>query len=366
LIAVILATLVAVEGVLRFWAYVSPEFAGRLKQFDLLAVQIEPMGQFAYRQRPNAVFHYRNGTVATSNRLGYRGPLVALPKPRGAVRVILVGGSATHGYGVNDGDTIDAHMRRLFATHSSSFEVVNLACDGYDSYQNYERIRSDGLRFEPDLIILNSGINDVRNSRFTDLEDPDPRTLLWRTVIESLREQEARGRPTLRTVLKHHIYLWCFASLVRWSFRTGPVEEPSAKPTEPNWGVLDYFERNLRRTAALAAERSAALLLSTEPSGIPSNCPADAVSPRDYWIGNAGVTQEVRNRLAAVTRSVAAKLHQQGQRIASVSLDLAPGMFMDDAHLTPAGNQAVAANFVAATLAILGTRAGSDVPNTPR
>ena len=59
-------------------------------------------------------------------------------------------------------------MRDLLRTEYPGirFDVVNLALDGYDSYQLLERLKSDGLGLSPDLVIVNSGINDVRNARF--------------------------------------------------------------------------------------------------------------------------------------------------------------------------------------------------------
>ena len=59
-----------------------------------------------------------------SNALAYRGP--ECPSP-GTVRIILLGGSTTYGYGVNDDQTIDAYMRSLLPEHypGRHFEVVN-------------------------------------------------------------------------------------------------------------------------------------------------------------------------------------------------------------------------------------------------
>jgi len=51
-------------------------------------------------------------------------------------------------------------MRGMLATRfpDRCFEVVNLAPGGYDSYQDYERVRVDGTRLKPDLVVIHSGI----------------------------------------------------------------------------------------------------------------------------------------------------------------------------------------------------------------
>src|SRR5438309_327144 len=143
--AAVVVGAVLMEGVVRLYAVVDRRFAAGFREFDPMAVQIEPHGARGYRQRPSSVFHYVNGTAATSNALGYRGPVVPLHPSPGTVRIILLGGSTTHGWGVPDEQTIDAQMRTLFKERypERRFEVVNLAFDGYDSYQLLERLTSD-------------------------------------------------------------------------------------------------------------------------------------------------------------------------------------------------------------------------------
>lgn len=363
----IVAGLTLAEIGLRAYALANRSFAARLRQYDLLAVQIEPMGPYGYRQRPDAKFHYENGTVATSNALGYRGPVVAVPKPAGIIRVVLVGGSTTHGWGVNDSQTIDTYMRQDLARRfpGRHIQVVNLAFDGYDSYQDFERIRTQGLELQPDVIILNAGINDVRNARFADLRDHDPRTLLWAATVSQLRAEMAQGGPRLSTQLKHFSYVARFASMVRDVIRQRSAADRRDSPSVvPHWGALDYYERNVLRIAALARDSGIALLLSNPPSAIPSNFPPDAVSPRGYWIEDAQVTQQVRDSLDARTRSIAADLRARGQRVTYVDHHLSPTMFLDDAHLTPEGNRAEAVDFSNAVANILdiGRSVATSVP----
>lgn len=351
---------------LRFLASRNPAFAGRLKAHDLLSVKIVPMGEFGFRQRPGTKLTYSNGAVASANRLGYRGPEVARAKPAGTIRIILGGGSGTHGWGVADHETLDEYMRRQLADQfpDRRFEVINLGFDGYDSFQDFERLRLEGLAYAPDVIVLNSGVNDVRNARFTSLVDRDPRTLLWLNVVEQLRAQEARGRPTLKALIKHYFYLAQFVGVVRDSSYQENAFAERAAVTEPNLEAVDYFERNIRRVAAMAAEHGIALALSTVPSAIPFNFSPDAMSPRDYWIGNAAITQGVRDRLDERMRRVAAELGAKGERVAYVEHSIAPRMFSDDAHLTAEGNAVMAAEFCTAAVTLLRLGPGAAMPQT--
>ena len=104
-----------VELGLRMYAARNADFASRLLGYDLLAVKIAPMGELGYRQRANTSLRYKNGAVATSNAFGYRGPEVPFIKPTGTIRIVLAGGSTTHGWCVNDDQTIDFFPNCLLA-----------------------------------------------------------------------------------------------------------------------------------------------------------------------------------------------------------------------------------------------------------
>jgi hypothetical protein len=113
-----------------------------------MGVLFAPHGEHGYKQRPGLIQHYPNGTRANWNRFAYRGPEVDTAKRRDVYRIVLLGGSTTHGYAVDDHETIDAYMRSILGDRyrDRRFEVVNLALGGYDSYQLFERMRTDGRR----------------------------------------------------------------------------------------------------------------------------------------------------------------------------------------------------------------------------
>ena len=343
----LLVGIVAAEVFTRVYAWWDESFGRVVRQADPFGISIEPHGQLGYRQRPNRLFHYSNGTYATSNALGYRGPVVPVTKPQGTVRIILLGGSTTHGWGVQDGQTIDAYMRTLLAESHPGLvvEVVNLAFDGYDSHQLVERLRTDGLRLTPDLIIVNAGINDVRNARFGNLRDADPRTLIWEDVLRWMREQEIRGGPSLWTRIKHYSQV---ARLPGLGWQSLMSKRGGTKQGEisPNPEAAALFERNLERIVALASTDRIPVLFSTPPSSLLTKYKPDAPPERDYWIVNAATTQRVRDELARRMQIVADRARSRGYAISYVAHDLAPQLFLDDCHLTADGNRRLAFDLV--------------------
>lgn len=346
----LLAAALLAEGALRILALTGNRLAHEVAAADPFAVKVEPLGVFGYRQRPAAVLKYRNGTTASANRQAFRGPDVAVPKPAGTFRIILLGESSTHGWFVDDSQTIDAYLRGRLAAERPDLrtEVVNLAYDGYDGYQMWQRLLSDGVPLDPDLVVVNAGVNDVRNAQYPSLGDPDPRTLIWEGELRHQREERARGGPTLWTRLKHISYLARLPAVVRQDLAMQRHGGGHAATHGPYADAADNFERNITRIAGVANHLGVPLLLSTPPSALLLPDAPPRMAPRGYWVIDAVTTQRYRDTLAARMQRLAASLDAAGEPVAYLSHSLPGRLFLDDVHLTPEGNRAMAADFAQA------------------
>jgi lysophospholipase L1-like esterase len=352
LVLVALAGLVGsalAEAVVRLYASFNESFGTEVRSYDILAARVEPLGSFGFRQKPNSTFRYSNGTVATSNGMGFRGPAVARPKPAHTFRIILLGGSTTHGWEVNDDQTIDAYLREILPRiyPGREYEAVNLAFDGYDTNALVERLRYDGMALDPDLVIVNEGINDVRNAKLPDLRERDPRIELYHETLTRLREIQRRGHATLWTLLKHWSYTLRLPGMIRSNLAArGSAARAAAQPPNPRAG--EFFERNLRSIADLAETRHVPILFSTPPSALTSKYKPHDTSTVSYWIVDAATTQHVRDSLAKRMERVAEELAKDGRHVRYVHPDLPSDFFLDDCHLTPIGNRRMAETFAAA------------------
>lgn len=352
LAAVTLVTIGLSEGAVRLVARMDSPLARQLNAWDPYAVKVEPHGSFGYRPRPGVVFPYPGNARATQNEQGFRGPVVQKPKPSGTVRILLLGESTTHGWGVNDDETIDAYLRTDLAgrLQGRSVEVVNLAFDGYDTWQILQRLLSDGVALEPDAIVLNAGVNDVRNARHQNLADPDPRTLIWEGEMRRLRWEREHGGPKPWTRAKHYLYLARLPGVVR-SLRAAAQGGP--RPAESVFpDAAEIFSRNVGRIADEAAKLGVPLILSTPPSVL-TKAGAPRMEARSYWIVNPEVTQAYRDTLAARLTAVARDRSARGQPVGYLAHDLPPGDFLDDCHLTAAGNRRMAADFATALVPLV-------------
>jgi len=344
-LGVLLVGLILAEAALRAFAALPTNVGRQLARFDLTLTVYEPYSRFGYRPRPGASESFPNGTRAHYNARRYRGPMVEPVKPAGVFRIILLGGSTAVGYGADDDSTIDAHLRRMLNARfpSGCFEVVNLALGGYDSYQDYERMRVEGTLLAPDVVIVHSGINDVRNAQFPTLSDtaPDPRTLLWQSQLRDVRGRDGNYAPNFWAQVKHYSYLARFPGFARSLLGTrqslGTIQEARAYPA-----ATEYFASNVKGTIDLALNLGAAVILSTPPSAIPiRNRPTDPVE-KSYWIKDAATTEEYRRVLSARMDSIASVYAAAGRPVRHVSHHLQLPEFLDDAHLLSSGNRTVA------------------------
>lgn len=356
----LLLCLLLLEGTLRGFGAVGGELGHRLASYDPLAMKFAPHGEHGYRQKPNTTYPFGNGTRAVSNSMSYRGPEVSVAKPAGTTRIILLGGSTTRGFGVENDETIDTYMREILAERlpDRRIEVVNLALGGYDSYQLFERMRTDGVPMDPDVLIINTGINDVRNARFPDLAIPGPdmRTLIWEDHLRRAREEAAQGGPSLWTRAKHHSYLLRLPGFVRQlQADTGLVE--AKQTTRPLPSAIDYFAANVARTAALAQERGASVIYATPASRLGSY-PPEATSTVSYWIVDAATTESYRRRLAQRLAELADEQRRMGLAVRYLDPSWPDDHFLegDDCHLSPSGNRAAAQLFSEATIELLHER----------
>jgi len=205
-----------------------------------------------YVNRPNASrsIHYDDGEGARwtvrmeTNRQRFRGPVVAVSKPKGVLRVACLGDSHTWGDGVSAGETWPAQLQRHAA---AGVEVLNCGVNGYDTLQEvlwYERFVE---RMDPDLVLLCYFANDVAARGLG-----KPGVRVRKDLITSWTHPRRPGlvrslRDTSLTLDLICDRIWCWRSLRErqhsWSSRY--------VPTDPGWqqaqdALLRLRERCLR------------------------------------------------------------------------------------------------------------------------
>ncbi len=133
----------------------------------------------AYRGRPGGV-----GAGKTINSLGFMStPEMTVSKPPDTVRIAFLGGSSTAGMGnlLADEETwpwIVANELRPAMPEGRELEFLNAALSGYSMLESYGRLWVRLRAFEPDVVVVYHGWNDMY---YFDRTEPE-RFYEWRTL----------------------------------------------------------------------------------------------------------------------------------------------------------------------------------------
>jgi lysophospholipase L1-like esterase len=100
------------------------------------------------------------------NNEGFRGPEILKDKPEDTYRIFVVGGSTTFSIRVlSDQDTIPGHLQRNLdeLKLDKKIEVINGGIDAQTSNDELQLITKKIVDYDPDLIIVYDGFNDIVN-----------------------------------------------------------------------------------------------------------------------------------------------------------------------------------------------------------
>ncbi|HER00220.1 MAG TPA: SGNH/GDSL hydrolase family protein [candidate division Zixibacteria bacterium] len=97
------------------------------------------------------------------NNHGFRGEDFSADKPPEVIRICCIGNSCTFGWEIPEGKTYPELLElELEATYpDQDFQVLNLGVPGYTSHQGLVLLKEKVLDFEPDIITLSFGWNDI-------------------------------------------------------------------------------------------------------------------------------------------------------------------------------------------------------------
>lgn len=98
--------------------------------------------------------------LVVQDAYGNRGPGHPLAKPAGKVRILALGDSFTEGIQVSETELFTAQIEKAEA----NFDVVNAGVGGYGTVQEYLYLKSEGMQFHPDLVLLMFYENDLSDN----------------------------------------------------------------------------------------------------------------------------------------------------------------------------------------------------------
>ena len=137
------------------------------------------------------------------NSHGLRGPETTYEKPPATFRILNLGDSVAMGWGVRVEDTYGQRLESLLNEQGSDdlhYEVINAGVPGWNLENALAYLQAKGLKYEPDLILLDlTTANDIygrsallANNRPAPIEWLRAHTYFWPFLTVQLRGLEAR------------------------------------------------------------------------------------------------------------------------------------------------------------------------------
>ena len=89
---------------------------------------------------------------------------IPFEKPANQTRILFLGDSCTFGYGVSHDEAFPQVVESMLRGKTGrEVECINAGVPGYSLFQGYRYLVTEGLRYQPDLVVLNFGWNDSGN-----------------------------------------------------------------------------------------------------------------------------------------------------------------------------------------------------------
>ena len=137
------------------------ERGGRVALIDIIQSSADP--RIVYDLKPNLKeVPFKNAPTSTNSR-GFRYREVQPDEGPDVVTIIGLGDSIMFGWGVPDGRNYTTFLEKLLNEKypAKTWRVINTAAPGYNTVTEVETLKSKGLEFKPDIVILDLVPNDL-------------------------------------------------------------------------------------------------------------------------------------------------------------------------------------------------------------
>lgn len=320
-------------------------------------VSMQPDDRYGYKLVPNQSTRLRwlsYDYVVQTSALGFPAPDYPGPKPAGTLRILVTGDAYESAEGVDTAQSWPRLLEQRLRARGVAAEVLNLSVTGWGPNQ-YARVIEDFTpRFQPDLVLVGTFVNDFSDAQMSDAD--------FRASIGFGRASQTGAWSWLRL---SHLAAFVRSELlprVRDALGTdeygrgyffghyGPLERASLPDLQKGAAILAERLRSIRSVTEAAGARTLVLQVPA-PAQV---CPPDAV---DYTPKKLHVLDTQRFDLDQPQRLSSQVCTQVGLPC----IDLRPAFAgtvglsacqRANLHWTSAGHAAVAA-FVDAQIAAL-------------
>ncbi len=138
-----------------------PVYLGSSNERELFSMYDSGIGWINLPDKKGRLIRPDFDISVSINSRGLRDREYAYGKEEGTYRVLVLGDSFVWGYGVEQ----DERYSDILGARLSSAEVLNMGVSGYGQDQELLLLKRDGIKYQPDLVIVNVHFNsDVWNN----------------------------------------------------------------------------------------------------------------------------------------------------------------------------------------------------------
>jgi len=277
------------------------------------------------------------------NSKGFVGPEFDAIKPAGIQRIFAVGDSCTF---AGDWDiSYSVFLEQLLNADGRRFEVINAGVEGYDSAFALARIRDDVLKYEPDLVTIYIGWNDLMKTRPSSVNPTGEVSWLGSVLSQS--------------------YIFKGLSKVVFFYLRPILATPALSGHESEYRAYEDFvsasyEENITAMITLLRSQNVRVLLMTRPSVLTRNMTADDLKALNVFFPYYPEAYSVP-RLLSLHNAYNNSVRRLGARLRVPVVDLDKEfnqhdkrtLFWDTMHPSKQGHEFIAASIAPHVKALL-------------
>jgi lysophospholipase L1-like esterase len=173
------ATFLALELLLRVFDPLGMKY---FAEADRYFSTMKPDPSFAYIHPANYRGVFEDAPVSINSH-GFRAPEWQVAKPAGLLRLMILGDSVVFGWGAPQDSIFSARLQKKFDADGARVEVIAAGVGSWNTRTEYEYLKTRGLEFEPDVVLLVATNNDIVPN------------LGGRTDVDKTLLSESGGRP---------------------------------------------------------------------------------------------------------------------------------------------------------------------------
>jgi len=239
----VLFLLITIELYLHFVSpvsYLKPKTPLPQERLKELLVQQSSIPGLGYELIPNKDT-YLYSIITSTNSHGMRDDEPIISESNPPRRIVAIGDSFTFGYRVKGEDTYPNVLEKLLNQQRSDerFEVLNLGVGGYSTQQEAIALKHNGLKWDPELIIIGYTLNDPQIDPLQPLQAYFNKKIKWWQHFNILRLiAELKFMYDVRTLGNGDYFIYVHNDDRKWQSVVSGFHEISNSSREKDIPVL--------------------------------------------------------------------------------------------------------------------------------